>query len=189
MGVEVNLYSYYIEDTQGDTIMKDTPQWIYDLIKKEKLTCSKCKLIFTVKDLISVGVQASTNDPYHETLSIGLLCKKCKEMTVFELKEMSLIELAFEIIDDEAENNIRQKEEDLDKELEEESFDQKPRPKKKSRNKRASRSKITIREIKEVSNFLKGCKTHDDFLMAMGFTPGEINSYKVKTNSKNKREK
>jgi len=53
----------------------------------------------------------------------------------------------------------------------------------KSRKKpRIQKSRITFAEIKETVKFLNSnkCKTHDDFLYALGMSPEEIDKYKIK---------
>jgi len=163
--------------------MKDTPKWILELINKEKLTCNKCKMKFSVEHLVSVGVQKSFDNSNKEKLIIGLYCEECDEMGMFELKDMSLIDLAFEVLDDESDNKIRETEEELDSQLGKEvSYSGKKR---KSRTK----SKITIKEVKAASKFLKTCN-HYELLEAMGWTPEDIDFYNKKPdNNNNKKEK
>ena len=78
--------------------MKDIPQWVIKIVETDSLYCNKCKKIMKKDNLISIGIQESSIEPYCDKLCIGLHCNECKDMTIFEIKEMSLIEFAFEIL-------------------------------------------------------------------------------------------
>ena len=157
--------------------MKDIPEWIIKLVKTSSLCCNKCKDRLGVDYLISIGIQNSSIEPHDDTLCIGMYCAVCREITIFELKEMSLVEFAFEILEKETE------------------------PKKKFVNKQESstksnmlkelgrggqgqkslhKSKITRKEINESVRFLQGVKTHEEFLVAMGLSPEQICRYSYK---------
>ena len=76
-------------------MIKNTPRIIKNIIKKDNLTCSACGgTQFNNDDLILIGVQSSVYEPHNEVLAIGFLCKKCDEMTIFEVKEMSMKQLS-----------------------------------------------------------------------------------------------
>ena len=149
--------------------MKDIPAWIYELINRDRLNCSSCKAHFETKDLMAMGIQESTTKPHNDTLTIGLFCKKCNELTIFEIKEMTLLDLAFMLLDDESEDKIQHKEEEFEKEI---------GRKKTKKSLPVIKSKITVKEIQEASEFLKNIKTHDEFLSALGFSPEEIEKNK-----------
>lgn len=149
--------------------MKDLPNWVKKILDNDKLTCGACDKLVTFGDLFSVGIQKSNKKPHKEVLSIGLVCKYCDEMTIFELNEMTLLDLAFEILEEQSKNQDDKNRKDLDREI-----DTVPKKSKKIK------SKITIREIKNSVAFLNKLKTHDDFLMALGMSLEEIESYKIK---------
>ncbi len=153
--------------------MKDLPNWVKKILDNDKLTCGACDKLVTFKNLFSVGIQKSNKKPYKEVLSIGLVCKYCNEMTIFELNEMTLLDLAFEVLEEQSKTQDSQNKEDLDKEMGTAS--------KKSKK---VKSKITIREIKDSVAFLNELETHDDFLMALGMSLEEIESYKIKKHNR-----
>jgi len=154
--------------------MRDVPEWITRIIKTEDLYCNKCKDLFNLDNLISVGIQQSSMEPHDDKLCVGMFCAACREITIFELKDMSLVEFAFEILEKETE----------------------PRDDKKSSNKImkqssnieggkrrrlvSNKSKITKKDLNEAVRFLKNIKTHEEFLVAMGMSPEQINQYSYK---------
>jgi len=154
--------------------MKNIPEWVIKIVQTNDLSCNKCKRIMAVKNLISIGIQESAQDPHNDKLCIGLNCYKCKEITIFELKEMSLLDFAFELLDKETESNKKSvPTRDVLKEL---SGDQSS----KRRSSVNMKSKITKKEVNEVVRFLNSTKNHEDFLVAMGLSPEQIGKYYYK---------
>ena len=156
--------------------MQEIPEWIIKVIEVEKLICRSCKKEFTVENLISIGIQESSKVPNGDVLCIGLFCPNCKELIIFEVKEMTLIDFAFYILDQETSNKIRKKPKKTEKEL--------PiilRSPKKNSHKSIKKSKITLKEIEDIRKFLrpKDLK-HEEFLIAMGMLPEEIKKYNYK---------
>jgi hypothetical protein len=78
--------------------MKNVPDMIYDLIEKEKeeFTCNGCNNVhFTKKHLSLVGIMPSVHIGDHrDVLTLGFFCKKCQELTLFEVQDMTLMELS-----------------------------------------------------------------------------------------------
>jgi hypothetical protein len=161
--------------------MKDIPAWVMSIIETENLRCNKCKTAFKKTNLISIGIQESSLHPHNDKLCIGMYCAACKEITIFEIKNMSLVEFAFEILERETEPETE------------------PEPENKHQSKRNTvknsvlketnevknkleykKSKITKQEIAESVRFLKSIKTHEDFLVAMGMSPEQICQYNYK---------
>ncbi len=160
--------------------MKDIPKWVTDIVETDSLRCNKCKDRIGVDCLISIGVQESSVEPHNDKLCIGMYCSDCKEITVFELKEMSLVEFAFEILERETKprkgGKVLKKitaKRDVLKEL---SGGKK--------RKIAPKSKITKREISEIVRFLKNAETHEEVLVAMGMSPEQIEKYNYKKSKK-----
>jgi len=156
--------------------MKDIPGWVIKVIETNDLNCNKCKKILSVDRLISIGVQESAIAPHTDKLCIGLNCLKCKEMTIFEIKDMSLIEFAFELLDKETETE-KPKKKSKSRDVLKELSSEKSSSRRKSKN---MKSKITKREVNEVARFLKNANTHEDFLVAMGMSPEQISKYNYK---------
>jgi len=154
--------------------MQEIPNWIVKVVETEKLECRNCKMVFSVDNLMSISVQESSKSPHKDTLCIGLYCHDCKELMIFELKEMSLIDFAFEILDQETSNKIQKK-----------SKDDSPALANKSGKKRIkrinSKSKITRKEVDDIKKFL-GDKnlSHEEFLIALGMLPEDIKKYNYK---------
>lgn len=182
--------------------MNDIPAWIIAFLRKKTIKCGLCHSEFGEDSLISVGIQESVADANKEMLTIGLYCKKCHEITLAEIKEMSLVDLSIEILeneeneDDDEENSKEDEaysdgyndgydegygdgygEGDSNKypniEYKEDKVDNS-----KSKNKKPKESKISQKEIKDLSNFLKTISSHDEMLMAMGLSPEEIEHFK-----------
>jgi len=160
--------------------MQEVPNWIFKVIEMEKLKCRECNILFTVKNLMSISIQESSQPPHKDFLCIGLFCKDCRELMIFELKEMSLVDFAFDIVDQETSNNIKKKDEEDDSSVIINNS------KKKINKKRRKKSRITMKEINEIKKFLKPKDlTHNDFLIAMGMSPDEIEKYNFKAGGKN----
>jgi hypothetical protein len=158
--------------------MQEIPEWIIKVIGSEAMSCRSCNSNFTINNLISIGIQESSTPPHRDYLCIGFFCMKCKEMIIFELREMTLIDFAFEIIDQETSNEIHKSEDDKKSSLGQ--FINKKESK-------IKKSKITVKEIAEAKKFLElKCNTHEDFLIAMGMTPNEIKEYNYKRSGKEK---
>lgn len=154
--------------------MKNIPEWVIKIVESDDLYCNKCRKTLKVKHLISIGVQESNVEPHIDKLCIGLNCPECREMTIFELREMTLIEFAFELLDKETQTFKSKKisrKKDVFKDL------TSHKSSKKIANKR---SKITKREVTDIVRFLKNAKTHEDVLVAMGLSPEQISKYNYK---------
>ena len=162
--------------------MKEVPKWIFKLIDVEGLRCRGCDKVFISPDLMSISIQESSQPPHKDFLCIGLYCHDCEELMIFEIKEMSLVEFAFDIVDQGTSFKIKRKQgiesnEDIDAIFD--SLNQK---------KRREKSKITLREINEIKKFLKPKNLkHVDLLIAMGMSPNEINKYNFKKENKKKK--
>ena len=165
--------------------MKDIPEWIVRMVEADNLYCNKCKKTLRVEHIISMGIHESSVEPHNDKLCIGVSCPYCNDVTTFELKEMSLLKFAFEILDngatsDKPKKKSKDKETDILKELS---------GKKPTRKRLVSkRSKITKKEVNEVRRFLNGAKTHEDVLIAMGMSPEEISKYSYKKGKDKKHE-
>ena len=152
--------------------MKNLPAWIKKILDSENLTCGRCDNSFDKEELVSIGIQKSSRSPQKEILFIGIVCNKCKEMTIFELQEMTLLDLSVEVLEEQSESYSRKKKKELDKEI---------GTKNNSRNKpRIIRSKITRKEIKDSVNFLNNINNHEEFLVALGMSLDEIEGYNIK---------
>ena len=159
--------------------MQEVPNWIFKVIEMEKLKCRECKSLFTSKNLMSISIQESSQPPHKDFLCIGLFCRDCRELMIFELKEMSLVDFAFDIVDQETSNKIKKKDDEEVPAILNNS-------KKKIGKKRRKRSRITNKEVNEIKKFLKPKDlTHDEFLIAMGMSPDEIEKYNFKAGGKN----
>ena len=173
--------------------MKDLPSWIRKILNSDNLTCGRCDKIFSRKELISVGIQKSSRKPHKEILFIGIACDICGEMTIFELQEMSLLNLAFEIIEEQTEEFTNKKKRELDNEMSNNSIRKRPGQ---SNNRQQSNqqnqqkiitSKITRKEIKEDVRILNNIKYHEDFLVALGMSLDDIEKYRFKKRKKKKK--
>ncbi len=155
--------------------MKDLPHWVKKILDNDNLTCGVCDKVVSLKDLFSMGIQKSSVKPHRETLFVGIVCKACKEMTLFELKEMTLLDFAFEILEEQSKAQSKNNRKELDKEMKTSS---------RSKKVKKTKSKITLKEIKNSVAFLNKIETHDDFLMALGMSIDQIESYKLKKNNR-----
>lgn len=155
--------------------MQEIPKWIIKVIEIEQLSCRNCNKNFDVNNLMSISIQESSRSPHKDYLCIGLYCKICKELLLFELKEMTLIDFAFEILDQETSNKIKkQSKDDIPALLSESS-------KKKIKKVVSKKSKITRKEIDDIKKFLKPKDlSHEEFLIALGMLPEEIEKYNHK---------
>lgn len=157
--------------------MKDLPRWVKEILDDQNLTCGKCNNAFVFKDLFAIGIEKSSKKPHKEVLFLGIICKKCGEMTNFELQEMTLLDLAFEVLEDQSQNQSDQNKQELDTEMGIKRGTIKPKK---------TRSKITLKEIKDHADFLKNVKTHEEFLVALGMSLDEIEKYNIKKKKKKK---
>jgi hypothetical protein len=184
--------------------MRDIPYWILKTLRDEKIICYKCKKNMNSDHVRACGVRDSFKGEDKEVLFLEIHCVKCNEITIYEIDDMGLMEFAFEMM----EEMERQAEEDskrrtVNKEDPEEGiYIEEPedpilpealnlhktgRPPNRPPKKR--RSKITNKEIIDVVKFLNNDgkeRLHDDFLIKMGMSPKEIDSYKLKKPSNDK---
>lgn len=154
--------------------MQEIPNWIIKVIEVEKLKCRDCNKKFSSDNLMTIGVQESSRSPHKDYLCIGLYCTKCEELMVFELKEMSLIGFAFEILDQETSDKIKKKSRD------DVPTYTRPENKKVAKRKR-KKSSITRKEVLEARAFLEPEDLpYEEFLIALGMQPSEIKKYNYK---------
>ena len=156
--------------------MQEIPNWIIKVIEMEKLQCKTCDIRFNGDNLMAISIQESSRSPHKDYLCIGLYCGKCKELMLFELKEMSLVEFAFEILDQETSDKIKKNSKNDTSAFKNSSkTDSKKKIVRKKRNKKSS---ITQKEVLEVRKFLKPKDLlHEEFLIALGMLPEEIRKY------------
>lgn len=174
--------------------MKNLPDWIKRILTDENLSCGRCNNLFKYEDLLSIGIQKSSDKKVKEVLFIGIICKKCREMTIFELQEMSLLDLSIEILGEQTEKEIDRKKEELDDEINKKKNNENRENKKeiiKSKKVKNVRSRITKEEIKDIKDFLNSkdyfkVENYDDLLIAMGMCPEEIDKYKLKKKKRKK---
>jgi len=163
--------------------MKKVPDWIYDALKKEKVKCQDCGFLFKGANIVAVGVRSSLRKPGIEAMFIELMCFKCNNAIMFELQEMDLSGLAYEILDEETKPH---KKEPIKKEYIKKEYIINPdkgsdiEKKGKKSSKLSSKSKITLTEIRESADFLNSIESHDDLLLEMGMSPEDIEEYKTK---------
>ena len=182
--------------------MRDIPQWILKTLKEEKLICHKCKDIMGSSHIRACGIRNSFKNKSKEVLFLEMNCNKCDELTIYEIERMSLFEFSYEIIEEmerqseeeHAEGQMKKKladdmnenkmESDLFENVDDDISQKEQKPNRPRKNKK---SKITNKEIKDIVNFLQNSgkeRFHEDFLVELGMSPEEIDSYKVKKNDK-----
>ena len=165
--------------------MNNLPQWIKKILKEEKLTCGKCGRVFEPQELLSVGIQKSSKNASKEVLALSIFCKPCDEMTIFEIQEMTLLDLSFDVLSEQSEKQIENAKKELDEEMGIVSKSKpEPKPKPRSSISKKPRSKITLKEIRDTVKFLNEIDTHDDLLLAMGMSLEEIEKYNIKPKKK-----
>lgn len=155
--------------------MQEIPNWIIKVVEMEKLKCKTCDVRFHGDNLTSISIQESSRFPHSDYLCIGLYCGKCEELMLFELKEMSLIEFAFEILDQETSDKIKKKSKDDVPAI------AKIENKKTRKRRKRKKGNITRKEVLEVRKFLEPEDlSHEEFLIALGMLPEEIKKYNYK---------
>ena len=154
--------------------MKDLPSWVKEVLDNKNLSCGKCNKVFALKDLCSVGIERSSKNKEKNVLFLGIICENCGETTNFQLQEMTLLDLAFEVLEEQSKEQTDKTKKELDAEM---------GIKKRQKVKRNVRSKITLKEIKDHADFLKTVKTHDEFLLALGMSLDEIEENNFKGES------
>lgn len=156
--------------------MQEIPNWIIKVIEMEKLECKTCSKQFDDDNLMAISIQESSRPPHKDYLCIGLYCVKCEELMLFELKEMSLIDFAFEILDQQTTDKIKKKSKnDVPAVARSET------KKTKKRKRKRKKGNITRSEVLEVRKFLKPKDLlHEEFLIALGMLPEEIKKYNYK---------
>jgi phage FluMu protein Com len=190
--------------------MRNVPSWVVDALMSKKFTCQGCrKVLDKIETLKAMGIRECFKDPTRESFFIELCCPKCKTITFFELQEMTLVDLSFEILDeieDEEEDDERESrgknnkkeqrlwdsedEEDEDGDYDDD-YEEENKDKKRDKNEDGIKegSKITKKEIEDSAKVLKTLKTHDDFLEMIGLSPEKIKEYQIFKKEKKKNEK
>ena len=189
--------------------MKNIPQWILDFMKKEDFKCPHCGAKFDSEHIMSLGIRHSIREMEKEVLFTEYLCSNCKKQTDLEFTEMTLADLAQDVIsdlEDEIADYIQDKMKNEDMSMEDldfaeydalmeeyynykesfsnnknNKFDNKSNKNNKSnkRNK-SNKSKITLKNIKEAKKKLNNIKSHEEFLLLLGMSQEEINKYNIK---------
>lgn len=148
--------------------MNFIPQWIVQSLNKEKIKCRKCQTLFKTNNIRALGIRHSVRNFDKESLFIEFNCKNCKELMIFEFVEMSLVDLSMEVLQEM--NEVE---------------DKKEIPIPDDIKKINIKTKITLKEKNDDIKFLKKVKSNEEFLMAMGLSPDEIEEY----NNQSKKEK
>tara|TARA_Y100000310_G_scaffold57488_2_gene52694 strand:+ start:27195 stop:27749 length:555 start_codon:yes stop_codon:yes gene_type:complete len=176
----------------GECAMRDIPQWILKTLKDDKLLCRKCEDSMNAKNIRACGIRRSYKNAKKEVLFLEIWCLTCEELAIYEIEDMSLIEFSFEIIEEmERQSEDEHMDAEIDKHMSKkddflfsDTEERPPRLKKENLpNKKKKRSKITQKEIKDVVTFLNNSgktRYHDEFLIELGMSPDEIDSYKLK---------
>jgi len=180
--------------------MVNIPYWIIFSLQKEKIICNECGRIFIPNDIKAIGIRDSYRNKDKETIFVELICIKCRSMTLYEIKNMKLIDFAIDILKQQndihdlgQQNNINDLEQqnDIHNQLMRKSSDPNFCPNtghcynlKKTGSSHRSKSKITLKELKEHAKFLDSIKTHEEFLIALGMSPEEIEKYQYKKKKK-----
>lgn len=99
---------------------------------------------------------------------------------LFEVAEMGLVDLAFEVLESESNEQTQEKQKELEEELCVKKVEGTKKHERKKRDEETVKSKITLQDIKKAQTFLKTNKFHEDFLVVLGMTPEEIEKYRLK---------
>jgi len=151
--------------------MKHMPFWITEILKKKEISCYSCDNPFHVNSVVGVGVKKSIKNSKKDAVFVDLRCLNCNKTATFEIANHNLLDLAYDILD----------------EIEREAVGEEniPEQDKCSQHRHVSkRTKITKKEMNEMSQFLKNVKTHEDFLTEIGMSPEEIEFYSFKKGKK-----
>lgn len=167
--------------------MHHVPTWILNLIEREDLLCHQCNILFKLSNLMSIGIQESNQKPHNDMLCIGMFCSKCQELTIFEIKEMNLLEFSFEIVGKKTEDKVRVEKAEEEDDVEENRDDKKRHEIHSNKKPIRTRSKITSKEVQDSVKFLNSIKTHEEFLVAIGLSPEDIKKYSFNRNEDNKK--
>lgn len=170
--------------------MKNLPIWISVALQEKELKCFKCKTVFSANNLLSIGIRQSYQSHKQDVIFAELKCRGCDNVTMFELKKMSLVDFAATIIYESEldEEDIDSEEKEIKKMLEKHNKDKELTEdiiNKRGKNnirKKSSSSKISIKEIEESSKFLNNIKSHEEFLDELGLLPEQYIFTKTKDN-------
>ncbi|KKM62413.1 hypothetical protein LCGC14_1521940 [marine sediment metagenome] len=164
--------------------MLDMPNWIISSLRKEKVDCRKCGFVFNSGSIKAIGIREAYQRGKKETLFVELFCQKCKDEIFFEIREMGLIDFAIDILTNKDKEGDEYEQEQFDFQQDPKIEDLMSRVEKSQRKKMDkkpgrsnSKSKITLKEIKDHAKFLDTLKTNDEFLQALGMSPEEIKKY------------
>jgi len=170
--------------------MKNIPSWIDTILNDGKIRCHKCNNSFSKNSLKAMGVRESQQERNSDYVFIELYCFKCKDYTLFELRASDLIEFAIDVLDGQVSDaKENKKKEVLPPSFYEELKEEMDLMAKKYEEieRQEQRSKITRREINETVKYLNSISYHEDFLIALGMSPEEIDFYRHKRKKKNER--
>lgn len=158
--------------------MLDLYAWILFHFEKGSFKCPFCSAQFQKSGMVVFGIKLSSQiDPHKSVLYIEYCCPDCNKKSGFEIAEMSMEDLSFQIISDlEIEDEINQKH----------SFKPKVNkdPKKKARQRKTSpkntklskeKSKITHKDQKEVAGVLSDVSSWEDILHIFGINKNNDN--------------
>ena len=166
--------------------MNDAPNWIIKFLNSGNICCGLCNKKFSEEDLISIGIQESIVDPNKDMLTIGMYCEDCHEVTLAEIKEMSLVDLSIDVLESE-EDEIREDQEEIENMRSDYRKNKKKcRVDNNNKNNRKGAG-ISKKDVSNVSRFLKSIDSHDELLTAMGMLPEEIE--KIKKEGEKERKK
>jgi len=163
--------------------MRNIPKWIDFIFKQEDFYCPICKSGFNKKGIMAMGIRVSLKNIKKEVLFVIYLCFKCKETIELEFGEITIEDFALNILEEMEDNIALEEKENKGPFIDDyeavvnNSSEEKKKLKK-------IKSKITSKEIKDVKKVLNGIKSHEDFLLELGFSEEEIDEYRFKKRKK-----
>ena len=150
--------------------MLSTPTWIVKLLEAEDFRCPHCNAAFKPECIKACGIRTSFRKTTDQVLYIEYHCPACrKQPTALEMSEITFADFAHSILceipagaaDAIQRGKHAAEVEDL-----------------RVMRARAQQSltPISKQEVVSVKNLLRQCKSHVEFLLAIGMSPDEVES-------------
>lgn len=146
------------------------PSWFEKAL--QVLECPKCHEKIRKEHIIAEGIRNSIVHKGETAFFIEHKCPDCSSHATIELTKMCIEEFALEIM------GVLSSQEEREEESQDKTDIYESSDKTKNEKKPIKKSKISSMEIDEITESIKNCKTHEEFLLDIGVSQEEIDSYK-----------
>lgn len=140
--------------------MLDIPKWLSLTI--DRYRCPHCNLIMKIEGIEGIGIKNNEKEKDKTFFYFSYFCEQCNKRSVAQLNPMTVEEFVNSMVEEYVQEGNRQEEKN-----------------KTNKDNKKSQSRISEEEYKSMIKSINDYEYWDDFLLALNFSPQEIENYKT----------